>query len=72
MRSDDYHNGRREAIKWAVTWLHDKAKSMNDPHAKNILNVAAFCMGQDAKRHSVGGSMDFERKADRIAKVFGK
>ena len=32
-RTPQYMQGRREAIKWAVTWLHDRANEMNDPHA---------------------------------------
>jgi hypothetical protein len=48
-RAPQYMHGRREAIKWAVTWLHQRALEMNDPHAKAILNSAAFNMGSDAK-----------------------
>lgn len=43
------HMGRREAVKWAIEWLHRRAKEMNDPHAQAILNTAAFNMGVDAK-----------------------
>ncbi len=49
-RSPEYLNGRREAIKWAVTWLHERAAQMGDPIAVAILNAAAFNMGVDAKR----------------------
>lgn len=37
--------GRQEALKWAITFLHAKAETMNDPKAKAILNVAATDMG---------------------------
>jgi len=44
------HMGRREAVKWAIDWLHQRAKEMNDQNARAILNTAAFNMGVDAKR----------------------
>jgi hypothetical protein len=49
-RSPQYMQGRREAMKWAVTWLHQRALEMNDPHAKALFNTAAFNMGADAKQ----------------------
>ncbi len=48
-RCPQYLQGRREAVKWAITWLHTRAEQMNDPHAKAILNVAATDMGFDTK-----------------------
>jgi hypothetical protein len=48
-RSPQYCDGQRNAIKWAIQWIHDEAKSMNDPHAKIVLNNAAFHMGVSAK-----------------------
>lgn len=48
-RNPQYLQGRREALKWAVTWLHARADAMNDPHAKAILNVAATDMGFDTR-----------------------
>ncbi len=53
MRSPEYLNGRREGVKWAVTWLHKRATEMNDLHAKAILNGAAFNMGWDAKKQKI-------------------
>lgn len=32
-------------IRAAITWLHEEAKRMNDPHARSILNDAAFHLG---------------------------
>lgn len=48
-RPPQYLQGRREALKWAVTWLYAHAESMNDPHARAILNSAAYGMGQDVR-----------------------
>lgn len=48
-RSPQYLQGRQEAIKWAVSWLHSRALEMNDPHAKAVLNSAATNMGWDAR-----------------------
>jgi hypothetical protein len=50
-RSPEYEQGNRAAIKWAITWLHERANEMNDPHARLVLNSAAFNMGVDTKRH---------------------
>jgi hypothetical protein len=48
-RSEQYIQGRRAGVKWAITWLHGRAKEMNDPHAKTILDTAAFQMGVQAR-----------------------
>lgn len=48
-RSPQYMQGRREAIKWAITWLHKRSEEMNDPHAQATLNAAAFNMGADSR-----------------------
>jgi len=69
MRSNEYHNGRREAIKWAVTWLHNRAREMNDPNAVAVLNTAAFNMGQAAKRAVEAGSMDCQRKYENLKRL---
>lgn len=45
---DPYARGRRDGIRWAITWLHERAKQMNDPNAVSVLNTAAFNMGTDA------------------------
>lgn len=39
--SADYYRG----IRAAVTWLHEEATRMNDPHARAVLNSAAFHLG---------------------------
>ena len=48
MRSEQYNEGRRNGVKWAVTWLHQRALEMNDQHARQILNLAATDMGKEA------------------------
>jgi len=42
---EPYARGRRDGIRWAITWLHARAEEMNDPNAKTILNTAAFNIG---------------------------
>lgn len=37
----------RNGIRAAITWLHERAKTMNDPKAKTILNTAAFHLGTE-------------------------
>jgi hypothetical protein len=44
-RSEPYRQGYRAARKDAIEWLHSRARSMNDPHARDVLNSAAFNMG---------------------------
>ena len=46
---DEYGRGTRDGTRWAIAWLHKRAEQMNDPHAKAILNTAAFQMGVEAK-----------------------
>lgn len=36
----------RAGVRTAVAWLHERANTMNDPHAAAVLNVAAFHLGQ--------------------------
>lgn len=45
MRSPQYEQGRRNAVKACVEWLHAEADSMNDPKARAILNTAALGIG---------------------------
>ena len=48
-RQPQYRDGQRNAIKWAIAWLHRRAESMNDPNAVAVLHSAAFQMGVDWK-----------------------
>lgn len=50
-RSPEYEQGNRAGVKWAISWLHERAIEMNDERARAFLNSAAFNMGVDAKRH---------------------
>lgn len=49
-RSPDFRAGHRLALRAAVAWLHAEAEAMNDPHAKRILDSAAFRLGGAARR----------------------
>jgi len=40
-RSEHERNIRIAEHRKAVTWLHARAESMRDPHAKAVLNLAA-------------------------------
>lgn len=42
-----------KGIRYAVTWLHDRAEEMNDPWAKAVLNVAADGLGKDSRSNAV-------------------
>lgn len=44
---DDLARGRREGLRWAVSWLHERAKSMRDPHARVVLQSAAWNLGNE-------------------------
>lgn len=52
----DRQSGIRIGIRMAITWLHDRAMTMNDPSAQAILNVAASDLGSDLK-NTLGGSL---------------
>ena len=45
MKADEYRRGYHDGLREAITWLHARAEEMNDPHAKAILNTAAFHLG---------------------------
>jgi len=49
----DLHNAadiRRNERRRCVAWLHKRADEMNDLHARDILNSAAFSLGQTMHR----------------------
>lgn len=52
-RSEQHMQGYRRATKDAIEWLHHRALEMNDPHAQQILNSAAFSLGGAANRHGL-------------------
>jgi hypothetical protein len=37
----------QDGVAWAIAWLNDRAKKMNDPKAHYLLHSAAFHMRQD-------------------------
>lgn len=45
--SADLIRAREKTIRDCITWLHVRAAEMNDPHAKGVLNSAAFDLGRD-------------------------
>ena len=49
MRSQQWIDGRRNGIKFAVSWLRDRAYRMHDEHARQVLYSASFNLGNDAK-----------------------
>ncbi len=49
--SHDRMLGHRDGVRAAITWLHARAREMNDPNAKTILNTAAFNLGVDLHAH---------------------
>lgn len=63
MDAGDRANGFRDGMRYAVTWLHDRANEMNDPWAKAVLNTAAFNLGVEGK----SGTIDAKAKLLEIA-----
>ena len=51
MRSEQHMQGYSAAWKDAIEWLHRRAEAMNDPHAKVVLNAAAFSLGAGRASH---------------------
>lgn len=45
-RTPQFRDGARWAVRRCIAWLHAQAGGMNDPHARALLNSAAFGMGQ--------------------------
>jgi hypothetical protein len=45
MKANEYRRGYHDGLREAIAWLHARAREMNDPHAKRILNTAAFHLG---------------------------
>lgn len=55
MPIDEPHRQRfKSGVRAAISWLHRRAAyEMNDPHAKAILNSAAFSLGVDLSHNRV-------------------
>ena len=50
MQLDPIVRSRRKALREAQTWLLARAAEMNDPHARQVLNSAAFSWGAQKLR----------------------
>lgn len=53
MNVPEHARGFRDGIRYATTWLHERAREMNDPWAKAVLNVAADHLGKDGKSNTI-------------------
>jgi hypothetical protein len=51
----EYDRGFKDGLRWAITFLHNQASEMNDPHARGILNTAAFHLGVEGGRARAEG-----------------
>ena len=45
MKISEYQRGYQDAAREMITWLHEEAASINDPHARRLLDGAAFGLG---------------------------
>ena len=45
MKITEYARGHQDSTREIIAWLHAEALRMNDPHARSILNGAAFSIG---------------------------
>lgn len=45
MKISEYQRGYQDAARQMITWLHEEAARMNDPHARRLLDAAAFTLG---------------------------
>jgi len=45
MKISEYQRGYQDAAREMITWLHEEAARMNDPHARRLLNSADFALG---------------------------
>ena len=50
MQMDPVVRSRRQAVQEAQTWLLARTREMNDPHARQVFNVAAFDFGTEMLR----------------------
>ncbi|NVZ10566.1 hypothetical protein HW932_14975 [Allochromatium humboldtianum] len=48
MKANEYRRGYHDGLREAIAWIHARAEEMNDPHAKAVLNTAAFHLGVEA------------------------
>ena len=50
MRSQQFRDGYAHASREAMSYLHELADSMNDPHARQVLTSAAYGLGHHFAR----------------------
>lgn len=50
MKISEYQRGYQDAAREMNTWLHEEAARMNDPHARRLLDGAAFSLGVKVNR----------------------
>lgn len=41
----EHKRGFKDGVRYSIQWLHNRAKEMNDPNARSVLNSAAFHLG---------------------------
>ena len=65
MRISEYERGFQDGMREAITWLHDEARRMNDPHAQRLLNSAGLSLSSRLNRPDLPAQS--ERRARRDA-----
>ena len=68
MRETEYDRGFKDGLRWAITFIHNRALEMNDSRARTILNTAAFHLGVEGgdacpKGMTPGGSKRLQSDA---------
>lgn len=70
------HHAFKNGVRHAVSWLHTHAGSMVDPHAKAILNTAAFALGVDLAKDRISTTPanpePDEATVERIARALAR
>jgi len=61
--------GKRDGLRYTITWLHRRANSMNDPQAKAILNSAAFDLGLEIREGHVPPIRETDDMERRLAAI---
>ena len=70
MKIGEYERGYNDASGEIIAWLHDEALTMNDTHARGILNGAAFALG--LKRNTVEAKARVVQQAGHGEGMTGK
>src|SRR5580765_7311518 len=72
MASIERKMGRHDGIRLAITWLHGRAKEMNDPHARGVLNSAAFSLGVEMKQGDLLEGLIARDKPSLISRLLAR